>query len=110
MGDARVGQGGERKLVRSRWVARDFKTRGERDREDLFCATPPLELLRFMVSRQATISRTGKIRKSLFLDVRKAHLIAKCDQDVYVDLPPEADAAWDECGKLLYWLYGCSSR
>ena len=35
--------------VRSRWVARDFKTRGERDREDLFCATPPLELLRWLV-------------------------------------------------------------
>ncbi len=35
--------------VRSRLVARDFKTKGERDREDLFCATPPLELLRFVI-------------------------------------------------------------
>ena len=60
-------------LVRSRWVARDFKTRGGRDREDLFCASPPLELLRFMASRQATLSKSGRIRKSLFLDVRKAH-------------------------------------
>ena len=94
-------------LVRSRWVARDFKTRGERDREDLFCATPPLELLRFMVSRQATTSRSGKLRKSMFIDVKKAHLIPKCDQDIYVDLPPEAGAEKDECGKLLYWLYGC---
>ena len=32
--------------VRSRFVARDFKKRGERDREDLLCATPPLEILR----------------------------------------------------------------
>ena len=94
-------------LVRSRWVARDFKTRGERDREDLFCATPPLELIRFLVSRQATRSLTGRMRKSLFIDVKKAHLIPKCDEDVYVDLPAEAGAGNDECGKLLYWLYGC---
>ena len=31
--------------VRSPFVARDFKRKGEKDREDLFCATPPLELL-----------------------------------------------------------------
>ena len=36
-------------------VARDFKTRGEKDREDLFCTTPPLELLRFLLSRQADL-------------------------------------------------------
>ena len=41
------------------------------------------------------------------MDVRKAHLVPKCEQDVYVELPPEAGAADDECGKLLYWLYGC---
>ena len=29
--------------VRSRLVARDFKPNGERDREDLFAAMPPLE-------------------------------------------------------------------
>ena len=92
--DKSHGQG--QVLVRSRWVARDFKTRGERDREYLFCATPPLELLRFMVSKQATASKTGKVRKSMFIDVKKAHLIPKCDQDVYVELPPEAGAGEDE--------------
>ena len=103
--DKSHGQG--KMVVRSRWVARDFKTRGERDREDLFCATPPIELLRFLASRQATRSWSGRVRKSMFLDVRKAHLVPKCEQDVYVELPPEAGAADDECGKLLYWLYGC---
>ena len=44
---------------------------------------------------------------SLYLDVRKAHLAAKCTKDVYVELPEEAGAAEDECGKLEYWLYGC---
>ena len=94
-------------VVRSRWVARDFKTRGEKDREDLFCATPPLELLRFMVSKQATTTSSGRNRKSMFLDVKKAHLVPRCEQDIYVQLPPEAGAEDDECGKLLYWLYGC---
>lgn len=36
--DKSHGQG--EMLVRSRWVARDFRTKGEKDREDLFCATP----------------------------------------------------------------------
>ena len=29
--------------VRCRWVARDFKPKGDKDREDLFAAMPPLE-------------------------------------------------------------------
>ena len=94
-------------LVWSRWVARDFKEKGEKDREDLFSATPPLELMRYMLSWQATIRDDGPERKTMYLDVKKAHLIPKCDQDVYVQLPPEAGAQPDECGKLLFWLYGC---
>ena len=60
-----------------------------------------------MLSRQATIRDAGQVRKTMYLDVKKAHLIPKCDQDVYVQLPPEARAQPDECGKLLFWLYGC---
>ena len=76
--------------VRSSWVARDFKTRGEKDREDLFCATPPLELLRFLLSRQATRWKDGKQRKTMFIHVKKAHLVPECREDVYVELPEEA--------------------
>ena len=47
-------------FVRSRWVARDFKEKGEKDREDLFSVTPPLELMRYMLSRQATIRDDGQ--------------------------------------------------
>ena len=93
--------------VRSRWVARDFHCKGERDREDLFCATPPLEMLRFLLSRQATARADGRQRKTMFIDVKKAHLVPKCDEDVYVELPEEAGVKDDECGKLLHWLYGC---
>jgi hypothetical protein len=93
--------------IRARWVARDFKPRGEKDREDLFCATPPLELLRFVLSKQATRRPDGRERKTMFIDVKKAHLVPECKEDVFVELPEEAEVQEDECGKLLYWLYGC---
>ena len=43
----------------------------------------------------------------MYLDAKKAHMIPKCDHDVYVQLPLEAGAQPDECGKLLFWLFGC---
>ena len=64
-------------LVRSRWVGGDFKEKGEKDREDLFSATPPLELMRYMLSRQATIRDDGQGRKTMYVDVKKAHLIPR---------------------------------
>lgn len=51
-------------MVRSRWVARDFKGRGERDLEDHFSATPPIELMRLMISRQAAQRAGGVERKT----------------------------------------------
>ena len=94
-------------MVRSRWVARDFKDPADKDREDLFSATPPIEMMRLVISRQATRRKDGRERKTMYLDVKKAHLYPKCDQDVYVELPEEAEVAEDECGKLEHWLYGC---
>ena len=99
--DKNHGQGDWK--IRSRWVARDFKDKGEKGRENLFSATPPLELIRYLISRQATRRKDGRERKTLYIDVKKAHLIPKCTQDVYVELPPEAGAREDECGKLMYW-------
>ena len=105
--DTDKSHGVGKRLVRSRWVARDFKSRGEKDREDLFSPTPPLELIRYMVSRQATARSDGRERKTQYIDVKKAHLAALCRQLVFVELPEEAGAAPDECGRLVYWLYGC---
>jgi hypothetical protein len=93
--------------VRSRWVARDFKNPNDKDREDLFSATPPIEMMRLMISRQATRRQDGRERKTMYLDIKKAHLTPKCEQDVYVELPEEAEVAEDECGKRVHWLYGC---
>ena len=84
-------------------MARDFKLKGEKDREDLFSAIPPLELIRYVISRQATMRTDGQERKTLYIDVKKAHLVPKDTQDV----PAEAGVQEDECGKLIFRLYGC---
>ena len=100
----------EEPVIRCRLVARDFKLKGDKDRADLFAATPPLEALRMLIR----MSRLSHLRKSsrrkwklMFIDVKKAHLNAKLEDDehVYVDLPDEAGAA-GKCGKLRRWLYG----
>eukprot|EP00973_Karenia_brevis_P044148 6116856-Karenia_brevis.AAC.1 len=63
--------------VRCRMVARDFKGQGRhRDAE-----TPPLEAKRMLMSRAATRRRDGRDRKLMFIDVKKAHLNPKCEED-----------------------------
>merc|ERR1711994_768137 len=69
-----TNKGGAHEMcVRSRLVARDFKG-GDKDRDDLFAETPPLESVRFLLSRAATERKDGVRRKLLFIDARKAHL------------------------------------
>ena len=91
--------------IRCRLVARDFKG-GDKDRDDLFAGTPPLEAKRLLLSRAVTRRRDGRYRKLMFIDARKAHLNPKCDQDVYIQLPEECGVGEGMCGKLNYWLYG----
>ena len=86
-------------------MARDFKG-GGKDRDDLFAATPPIESKRLLFSRAATRRRDGRFRKLLFVDARKAHLNPRCEEDVYIELPPEAEGEPGMCGKLGFWLYG----
>ena len=54
-------------LIRSRLVARDFKG-DDKDRDDLFAETPPLEAIRLLLSRAATRRADGQQRKLLFPD------------------------------------------
>ena len=88
-------------VVRCRLVARDFKVKGERDREDLFAATPPLEAKK-MLFRMARVKRRmrpnesggkGKL-KVMYTDVKKAPLNAKLkeDEDEYIELPEKQEA------------------
>jgi hypothetical protein len=93
--------------IRCRLVARDFKGKRDKDREDLFAATPPLEAKRTLFSRAVTTRRKpGGCRKLLFVDARKAHLNPKCTEEVFIQLPDEVGARKGVCGKLNYWLYG----
>ena len=88
--------------IRSRLVARDFKVK-DSCREDLFAATPPLELLKALLSKAVTGDKDLKV---LVIDVKKAHLNPMCDQDVFIELPLETGAKAGTCGKLIRWLYG----
>ena len=88
--------------VRSRWVARDFKEKGDKDREDLFASMPPLEAKKALFQMAAARmkgkrTRGGRRMKMLFVDVRKAHLNGICDEEVFVELPEEAEAP-GKCG------------
>ena len=42
----------------------------------------------------------------MFIDVKKAHLNPKRQQDVYIELPAEAEGGPLMCGTLNFWLYG----
>eukprot|EP00969_Alexandrium_andersonii_P178251 7881591-Alexandrium_andersonii.AAC.1 len=77
----------------------------------MFAATPPLEALRLLLSDLAT-RRRGRVsgrrrgaRKALLIDVRRAHLHADVDEDVYVAIPPEVSQP-GTCAKLRRSLCG----
>ena len=101
----KMGDDGEW-AVRSRWVARDFKVKGDDLRADLFASMPPLEAKK-MLFKWARMKVGGKRQDKVLclVDVKKAHLNAVCDDVVFVQLPEEAKAP-GKCGKLRRWSYG----
>eukprot|EP00973_Karenia_brevis_P076468 10623830-Karenia_brevis.AAC.1 len=58
------------------------------------------------MSRAVTRRRDGRYRKLMFIDIRKAHLNPKCEEDVYLELPPECHCPKGYCGKLNFRMYG----
>ena len=69
----------EKPDVRCRLVARDFKPKGEKDREDLFAAMPPLESKKRVFQNAVHENRENRRRgqggvELMFIDVKKAHL------------------------------------
>ena len=80
-----------------RLVARDFKGL-DRHRDDFFAATPPLEVVRAVLSMAATKSSNGPVMKVIMTDAKKAHLNPRCKEDVYIELPPEVGAEPGQCG------------
>lgn len=97
-----------REFVRSRLVARDFKPRFEKNREDLFAAMPPLEakklLFRMVAGGRRRRELEGKPEdKLMFIDVKKAHLNGRCEEPVYVELPMGFKGQF---ARINRWLYG----
>ena len=99
-----LSSGWNKPEIRRRLVARDFRG-ADKDKEDLFAATQPWELIKLLMSHAADKSN-GKIRKMLLIDVKKAHFNSKCTEDVFIELPEEVGAAKGKVGKLSRWLYG----
>eukprot|EP00973_Karenia_brevis_P090659 12403579-Karenia_brevis.AAC.1 len=42
----------------------------------------------------------------MFIDVKKAHLNPRCEEDVCLELLEECTCPPGYCGKLRYWMYG----
>jgi len=105
----KAGEDGE-EFVRCRLVARDFKPKREGPRDDLFAAMPPLEvkkgLFALVAGERGRRRRRGMDEmKLMYIDVKKAHLNAKCDEEEWVELPREF-WEWGRYAKLKRWLYG----
>ena len=77
-------------VYRSRLVAKDFRPPSRvNDKEGLFAATPPLELVKMVIIWAARNNNGGRRRKVMFVDISKAHLCAPVQEEEYVELPPE---------------------
>ena len=61
------------------------------------------KILYWMAANQVG-AETGVRVKLMLIDVKKAHLNPKCDQDVYIWLPGEANPKEGRCGRLERWL------
>ena len=84
----------ERVEVRSRLVAREIK---QKETGSSFAGTPPLALMRYVTSRAATLSKTGKRRQLMVLDAKRAFLHADALTETYVKPPHLRDTE-------RYWL------
>ena len=103
-----VDKGG--RFVRCRLVGRDFKVKGVEEREDFFAAMPPLESKKLMFRVVAAMRGQRRRRvleevELMFIDVRKAHLNARCEEEEWVEL---AEEFWEygRYARLRRWLYG----
>eukprot|EP00973_Karenia_brevis_P084664 11748684-Karenia_brevis.AAC.1 len=88
---------------RSRLVGREIK---KDNRMDLFAATPPLESLRYIVSRCARNRHRGF--KIMTNDVKRAYFYAAATREIYIEIPAEDWEPGDEAkvAKLKLSFYG----
>ena len=87
---------------RSRCVAKEIAY----DKQDgLFAATPPLEVMKLILSSLTTCNKGERL---MIADVKRAFFHAKARELVYVKLPPEDVEPGEEemCGRLNFSMYG----
>ena len=95
--------------IRSRFVAKEFNTGEE---AGLFAATPPLEALRFLVSKAATQQEGERRGEAVIMisDVARAFFEAPVKREICIELPKEdkteEDNEEDMVGLLQMSLYG----
>ena len=89
---------------RARLVGKEFRTGPD---DAMFASTPPLEALRLIVSRAATVAPGEDKSEIMVNDVSRAYFYAKCTRCLYVEIPDEdPDAHPDYLGRLRLCLYG----
>ena len=91
----------ERVEVRSRLVALEISQKGT---DSNFAGTPPLALVRYVTSRAATLSKTGKRRQLMVLDVKRAFSHTDSLTATYVKPPHLRDT--ERCWLLKTCMYG----
>ena len=91
----------ERVEVRSRLVAREIKQKGT---DSYFAGTPPLALVRCVMSEAATLSKSAERRQLMVLDAKRAFLHADELTDTYVK-PPHLRGS-ERCWLLKKCMYG----
>ena len=103
-----VNKGDEKRpQYRSRLVIQEVR---QSNVEAIFAATPPLESVRMLLSMQRSgfeVDHEGRVRKVMFIDIRRAHWAARIFREVYVALPTEAGLPEGMCGLLQKAMYGC---
>ena len=89
--------------IRSRLVGKEFRTGLD---DTLYASTPPLEALRPLISRVATVAEGEPSNEMIINDVSLAHFYAKCTRCLYVGLPKEdLETHPDNLGLLRLSLY-----
>ena len=67
-------------------VGMEFRTGPD---DALFASTPPLEALRLIISKAATLGPGGKKNEIMINDVSRAYFYVKCNRNLYIELPVE---------------------
>ena len=92
--------------IRSRLVAQEFATQGDRD--DLFAGTPPLAATKMILSELASSGRQGPgDHRLMVLDIKRAFLYGYIEDELYIELPDEDPMkAKGYLGRLVKAMYG----